>query len=86
MSSSGNKRAWVAPVATALSIRSTAGTVGPGADNFMKVDPYHRQGIAPTAPLADVGALPIPSQSETVRAGDTDQRTWEGPVVTTLVI
>ncbi len=77
-------RLWDTPVAIALSIRSTAATVGPGGDNFMKVDILPRPGVAPAAPLADVGARPV--LAETVKAGGTDQRSWEGPAVTTLVI
>ena len=86
MSSCSYKRAWEAPVATVLSIRFTAGSAGPGPDNFMRFDYSHRPNVAPTAPLADVGALPVPSHIETAKAGDAEQRTWEGPAVTTLVI
>ncbi len=80
-----NKRTWVAPLATALSIRSTAGGVGPGPDNFLKFDYSHRPGGAPAAPLADVGVRPISSQFETVKT-DSAEWTWESPAVTTLVI
>jgi hypothetical protein len=81
MSSSGHKRVWEAPVAIALSIRSTASLVGFGPDNFQKGDNLGRPGVDRTAPLADVGALPIPSRSESVKA---DERTWDAPAVTTL--
>ena len=70
-------------VAIVLSIRSTAGTAGPGTDYFMRLG-FYGPGVAPTAPLADVGALPVPS--ETAKAGETDQQTWEGPAITALVI
>ncbi len=86
MSSFSHKRAWETPVAIALSIRSTASGAGPGPDNFLRTDMFNRPGIAPTAPLADVGALPVPALTVTAKLGDADHRTWEGPVVTTLVI
>jgi hypothetical protein len=84
MSSVNHKRVWDAPVATALSIRSTAATMGPGSDVFLLRDFAYGPSASPIAPLAEVGALPVPS--ETVKAGETDQRTWEGPAVTTLAI
>ena len=84
MASVGHKRAWEVPVAITLSIRGTAGTAGPGTDYFMRLGFYNRAGVAPTAPLADVGALPVPS--ETAKTGETDRRTWERPAVTTFVI
>ncbi len=86
MSSFSHKRAWEAPVAIRLPIRSTAGTIGSGADNFMRVDPYHRPGVAPTAPLADVGAVPVRPRPEAATTADADQHAWESPTVTTSVI
>ncbi len=85
MSSSSHKRAWETPVATVLSIRSTANLVGFGGDTFMKGDNLGRNAVTPTAPLADVGARPIPAPSD-ARATGAEERTWDAPVVTTLTI
>ena len=86
MSTSSHKRAWEAPVATVLSIRSTANLMGYGPDTFMKGDNLGRNGVDPTAPLVDGGALPNPSRSVAVKAPGADQRTWDAPAVTTLAI
>jgi hypothetical protein len=82
MSPCSHKRVWEAPAATALSVRSTASLTGFGPDNFNKGDNLGRPGVDRTAPLADVGALPI-ARTETVKAA-VDQRSWDAPVVTTL--
>lgn len=84
MSPSGHRRLWEPPVATALSIRGTAGLTGAGSDNFARQDIFHRPGIFPTAQMTDVGALPIPVRTETAKGSEADLRTWEAPVVTTV--
>ncbi len=83
MSSCYNKRAWEAPVATALSICATANMTGGGPDTFLRQDISHRPGLAPTAPMADVGALAIPAHNATAKS-EQDQRTWETPAVTSV--
>jgi hypothetical protein len=79
---SNQKRAWEAPVATALSIRATANMTGGGPDTFLRQDISHRHGLAPTAPMVDVGALPVPAR-ESIKA-ESSQQTWEAPAVTTV--
>jgi hypothetical protein len=85
-SCSHSKRVWEAPVATILSVRSTAALTGGGSDNFSRYDIIHRPGLSPAAPLVDVGALPVASRTESAKAPETDQRSWQAPVVTTLTI
>jgi hypothetical protein len=84
MSASTHKRVWEAPVATALSIRSTANLTGYGPDNYLRGDNLGGPRIDRTAPLADVGALPVPSRSESVKAPAADQRNWDAPAVAAL--
>ena len=86
MSSFSHSRAWEAPVATALSIRCTANLMGKSGDNFMKESFLSPNAVVPTAPKVEAGALPIPAHAETATGSEADQRTWEGPIVTTLII
>ncbi len=82
-SASQFKRAWEAPVSTALSIRSTAGTVGPGGDNFMKHAVYGERATPPAAPA--MGSSPDPTGGQTIATGEPE-RTWESPIVKALPI
>jgi hypothetical protein len=75
---SNNTRAWEAPVATALSIRSTASLSGGGPDNFLRGDNYGRP-QSPAAPAVQI--TPAVPRAETP---SQDQQGWEAPVVTTL--
>jgi hypothetical protein len=59
---------------------------GGGSDNYARYDIIHRPGLSPAAPLVDVGALPIAPRNETAKGSETDQRSWQAPVVTTLSI
>ena len=83
MSSCNQTRAWEAPVATALSIRSTANQAGSGGDTFLRLDNLGRNAVAPAAPISEVNSV-APVRTET--ATGSDQRTWEGPVVTSRTI
>ena len=81
-----HKCAWDTPIATILSIRSTANGVGYYPDIFTKGDMVGRPDVAPPAPLADAGTCPIPSGSQTVMSAKQDWRAWSAPVVSTLPI
>jgi hypothetical protein len=87
MSSSNQfRRVWEAPAATALSVRGTAALSGGGSDNYARYDIIHRPGLTPAAPLVDVGALPVPSRGEAAASRETDARSWQAPLLTTLSI